>query len=480
MANDNVDPAAPRDVAKALPTKSFFVDMLVRDIDLRDALLDLIDNCVDGILRTFQRDIDAVKPYAQFHADLVVGPNRFSIHDNCGGIPIDIARNSAFALGRPRKVAGHSAAATVGMYGVGMKRAIFKFGRQASVSSYNDEPLRVDITPEWLDDPDWQDLDIIHPGAGAIVQGTTGIVVTDLNPAVKAEFGQIEFLTELSTEISKHFALIISKGFSITVRAETDDAKPLPILPATTWLLGPKVGNSQDGLAPWVYKGRIGRVDVELYCGFYRKMPSEEEEEDEAWGEASANDSGWTIACNDRVVLWRDRQRTTGWGEASVPSWHNQFLGITGILMLRAEDPDDLPLTTTKRGVDGSSDVYSIAKDMMREATKAFTNFTNRWKAVSSERDLIFANLVKIDLAELRCRQWPMRPWHKMDTVQRFAPSLPAPEVKRSDSRVSFTAPKGQVIDLALYYFDDATAKAKFVGEEAFRREYDRLPKAAE
>ena len=37
--------------ADAKPTKAFFVNMLVRDIELKDALLDLLDNCVDGALR---------------------------------------------------------------------------------------------------------------------------------------------------------------------------------------------------------------------------------------------------------------------------------------------------------------------------------------------------------------------------------------------------------------------------------------------
>ena len=33
------------------PTKEFFVEMLTRDIDLTDAILDLLDNCLDGVLR---------------------------------------------------------------------------------------------------------------------------------------------------------------------------------------------------------------------------------------------------------------------------------------------------------------------------------------------------------------------------------------------------------------------------------------------
>lgn len=39
------------DKAAAVPTKQFFVSMLTRDISLADAILDLIDNCLDGALR---------------------------------------------------------------------------------------------------------------------------------------------------------------------------------------------------------------------------------------------------------------------------------------------------------------------------------------------------------------------------------------------------------------------------------------------
>ena len=41
----------PRDFAQASPTKRFFVSMLTRDISLADAILDLLDNCLDGALR---------------------------------------------------------------------------------------------------------------------------------------------------------------------------------------------------------------------------------------------------------------------------------------------------------------------------------------------------------------------------------------------------------------------------------------------
>ena len=50
----------------ASPTKNFFVDMLTRDIDIKDAILDLLDNCIDGIQRTTRGQALADRPYEGF------------------------------------------------------------------------------------------------------------------------------------------------------------------------------------------------------------------------------------------------------------------------------------------------------------------------------------------------------------------------------------------------------------------------------
>lgn len=50
------------DKAQACPTKQFFVSMLTRDISLDDAILDLVDNCLDGALRLANgNDVDYAK-----------------------------------------------------------------------------------------------------------------------------------------------------------------------------------------------------------------------------------------------------------------------------------------------------------------------------------------------------------------------------------------------------------------------------------
>ena len=85
----------------ASPVKSFFVEMLTRDIELVDAILDLLDNCVDGILR--KKGFDSSEtPYKDFKAEIEFDANSFSITDNCGGIPWDL-RNYAFRMGKEER-----------------------------------------------------------------------------------------------------------------------------------------------------------------------------------------------------------------------------------------------------------------------------------------------------------------------------------------------------------------------------------------
>lgn len=123
--------------ANGAPTKEFFVGMLTRDIELSDAILDLLDNCLDGVVRQ-KKDIDKrsdMNYYSGYYSHITIDERRFVVEDNCGGIPLEIAEKYAFRMGRSSEKSDDLP--TVGIYGIGMKRAIFKIGRSASVITRN-------------------------------------------------------------------------------------------------------------------------------------------------------------------------------------------------------------------------------------------------------------------------------------------------------------------------------------------------------
>ena len=391
--------------AVASPTKQFFVQMLTRDIALQDAILDLLDNCIDGILRS-GATASSPRPYEGFKATIVMAPGHFVVEDNCGGIPIEIAKKYAFAMGRPPGADASDVPASVGMYGIGMKRAIFKLGTEALVESRSDTGFVVEFSPEWMQNDKWDELPMYELSAEKLAGKGTRIEVYKLNEEVQHAFSDTTWIEEFRRGIARHYSLIIAKGFSVTVGSQEEhDAGLSPIAAEEFKLLhADAVDASGNRIEPYVYAGKLGDVEVEIFAGLYRELLSEDEAEAEEETRGTSDDAGWTVACNDRIVIWKDKSRLTGWGEATVPNYHGQFIAITGIVLLRSADPKKLPLTTTKRGIDAASNVYSQAKDLMREATKGLTSFTNKWKKFPAKLEEMYKSSAYIGLAALRVR----------------------------------------------------------------------------
>ena len=457
--------------AKASPTKEFFVKMLTRDIELEDAILDLLDNCLDGILRTISPDADTQLPYEGFQATLIISPDHFSIEDNCGGIPISIAEKYAFTMGRPPS-AGDSTPGTIGMYGIGMKRAIFKLGTDGYVESYHDKRFWVEFSSDWMASDKWEDLPMYDLSEKELAEGHTKISVLELADEVKARFADPNWIDEFKRKVSQHYALIIAKGFTVYVGTPEEIEEGVePVKAENFSLLASRTSGEESGeISPHYYVGEIDGVKVEIFAGLYRKLLSQTELDTEEETRGSRDSAGWTVACNDRVVIWKDKTKLTGWGEASVPNYHGQFIPITGIVLFSSDDTRKLPLTTTKRGIDAASNVYLTAKDHMRTATKAMTSFTNKWKKFPEDREQLYKTAQHRSLPELRREAVTLasKPIRKDPKITYHAPSLPTPRQESTSTRVSFVAEKDDVKLVSKYFFDVDSEKAAEVGKKAF------------
>jgi hypothetical protein len=445
------------------PVKSFFVSMLTRDIKLEEAILDLLDNCVDGILRSKQQ-ATGKKPYEGFVANIEFDRGSFSISDNCGGIPWDLS-DYAFRMGRsddrPKDAPG-----TVGVYGIGMKRAVFKMGQHCLISTQNkNNRYEIEITPQWLEKEDLWEIPVKAVKKEKQEDGTT-IVVGNLHPNIVNCFGPDAkaFRTELERMVATHYAFIIDKGFKVTINGVVVKPRPTKLIYAK---------KQAAGIKPFIFKTKLDGVDVFLTVGFTRPIPSQEEaisQQDER--QYSSLDAGWTILCNDRAVLYCDRSELTGWGEASVPRYHTQFIAISGIVEFKSNDPSKLPTTTTKRGIDASSSLYLQVKNKMREGMLIFTDYTNKWKGRADESKKHMEHAAVLSLEEIKSEAKSLR----FSTTKRSAlpgsqyrPDLPLPKRLESRTRrISYVKDVDEVKRVAEYLFDDMSADPSDVGEKCF------------
>jgi len=461
----NVDRSESRIAAH--PAKRFFVEMLTRDIELADAILDLLDNCVDGAVRSNAGTPpkDKAKPYKGYWAKITLDSKHFRIEDNCGGIPLDVARHYAFRFGR--HVADRDKDLnTVGVYGIGMKRALFKLGTDCTVLSNHPEGnFGVHIDEAWINGDDAWELEMDRKAKVPAKPGVT-IEVRDLHPRIQHQFDpkKGDFQEVIKGKVRDHYAYIIKKGFRVEVNGQVVSPANLQTLVGTDMAHG-------SAIAPYIYQTEHEGVQVNLVMGMYERFPSESDIDDYTNGKRSKSTAGWTVVCNDRIVLSNDTTHETGWGEAGVPAYHSQFVMLSGVVEFTSKDAAKLPVTTTKRGVDLSSPLYAEIKNVMRDALKHFTSFTNQWKSQTDERAAIQTATKSVDIREAAL-SIPKAQWQQVRKGlkgQRFVPELPKPKEEQSHARVTFSRTKADIQEVQDFLFDPGSnAKPSQVGEATF------------
>ena len=136
-----------------------------------------------------------------------------------------------------------------------------------------------------------------------------------------------------------------------------------------------------DGPAPFVFQKTIDDVLVSITVGLNTGRSLGDDDEDDSGFERdrSSATAGWTVLCNDRAVIVGDKSRLTGWGDG-IPLYHPQFAIITGIIEFRSKRADKLPVTTTKRALDTSSNVWLESLVKMKEGMRIWISYTNQWK----------------------------------------------------------------------------------------------------
>lgn len=455
------------DRADATPTKQFFVDMLTRDIRLVDAILDLIDNCIDGALRLAgENDVE----YSRHVISINVSEDYFSISDDCGGIPREIARKYAFRMGREIDDDRDSSSETIGMYGVGMKRAIFKMGKQANIKTMHlDDCFEVCIDPNWLSDKKWMPLPISTiEGDGRLTSHGTKIEITTLKTGVSQEFRDENFLGELERSISEHFTVFLEKGLEITLNGQKIDHIKIRVL----------ANEKEDSPAPYIFCKNIDGVSVKMVMGLNSpRIVTEDEDaedtEDNFEGKRDPASAGWTIFCNDRAVLVGDKSRLTGWGNVG-PYYHYQHSIITGIVEFRSKVADELPVTTTKRNLDTSSDVWLETFREMTKAMKIWVRHTNRWKNHKREEQTKhWKGTRPVDLDEA-IRIVSMRSGVSCERGRtEYNPEknnvLPMPsDRKPGEQRIAFLRPQDEIRRVSEFLFERPDVKPGEVGKECF------------
>jgi len=326
--------------------------------------------------------------------DVSYSSRRFEITDTCGGISRESALNDVFNFGHaPGEVGG-----ALGVYGIGLKRAIFKLGNQFEMVSRTEREgftVNLDVKRWAEEDEDLEDWRIplqYTTGANSASTAGTRIKITKLRPEVVMRLDDGTFAQRLYQIISQTYGLFIGKYVRITLNDRRVDPFHIPI------------GDSNQ-VTPAHDEYKDGEVNVKLFASLAARGSNQ------VWRSEPA---GWYALCNGRIVVAGDKTELTGWGTLGFPQFHEgKHRGFVGVAFFQSSNPLALPWTTTKRGLHRESPVYLHARNRMIGVAKPILRFLdNMYKPDSPEEPAgraVANQVTRTDLSKIASR--PMTPF---------------------------------------------------------------------
>jgi Histidine kinase-, DNA gyrase B-, and HSP90-like ATPase len=450
-------------IINASPTKDFFISILVRDITLVDAIADLVDNCVDGA-RRLRPELPLTSSQGQnkkrfegLTISIKVDLEKFTLIDTCGGMTVAMARDYAFRFGRPTDMP--RTPGSVGQFGVGMKRALFKIGDHFCInSSTENSNFEVDVdVVEWksLNHSDGREKwefefkSLSENLVNALEKQGTEVTITKLHPSISADFTNNVFINRLCSVLQSAHEQSIKDGLEVTVNnipiqhnvstlLVSTDIKPFKII---------KKYPVKDSAT-----GEESEVTATILAGV---------------SETNLSDAGWSIICNGRQVLRADKSKVTGWDDVvndeKLPKAHYQFARFRGYVFFESALASTLPWNTTKNAVDPDSLVYKATKQEMGLAMRQVIDFLNKLDAETGTENTFLQTAIS---------QAKSQPLADMTTAAAFVyPSASQENKKPSPVRITFLKSQEEV-EFAKTFFKITSAKA--VGESVFDYFYER------
>lgn len=407
------------------PTKKLFIDVLTRDITVKDCIFDLLDNAVDSYTRNRLADTRQVR--------LSFDSEHFEIIDYCGGISKNRLLNEVFRFGFLDLGVREN---TIGVYGIGLKRSIFKMGGKILLETDdgNDYCKLCIEVDEWIrDDKDWG-IDLTDTSSSRLngTQPYTLLRITDLGNEASDLFRSPEFETTLREHASIYYSLFTNKGeVEICVNGESLAGFEIRVC-------------GGDDYRPVRFCETYDGVQIEIIC-WLDVSDIEARRKKREKGKI-----GWNVYMNRRLVILDDTSPDTGWKGARpyLPQYHSIYHQFVGVVFLSTDEPHKLPVNTSKNRFDTGSRIYQHLIISMCDVARPIIDYlSDKYERSKEQMDIAEEVAVKDmldDAKELRPR---LRESALADAeyADQFVPPAAAVRPKTAEATVLYKKPRDRV-----------------------------------
>jgi len=337
------------------PKKRMFWS-IISDYDLRTGLCELIDNSID--------QWSARGHSTGLKIEILVDSDRqvISIDDNAGGV----ARQDLEALVSPGGSKNDPYGRSIGIFGVGSKRAVIALAAQVSIKTSTSwgQSYQIDIDDDWLESASWE---IPFYAIPDVMPGTTRVELTGLRRPLTASD---------QDELLRHFDEVYStflKGNQVMISVNGVDCAPKVF---NHWAYPPDY-------APCIALFDLpiepsGPVTVQIAAGLITDR------------DPSRENYGVYIYCNDRLVVKELRVREVGYfvtGEAGVP---HPDASLCRVIVDFAGAARHMPWNSSKSGINFEHPVFQATRVLITDFVTRYTRLSRALKRTWEEDILAY------------------------------------------------------------------------------------------
>jgi hypothetical protein len=322
---------------------------IIADYDTELAICELIDNAVDLWIKegkTSQLKIDL---------DIDTDQQTIKVSDNAGGISEgDIKKIIA-----PGYTSNSSADETIGVFGVGSKRAVVAIAQEIKIlTRYKKEnTILLEYDDAWLKLETW-DLPY-HIYGQNISPNSTIIELTKLRNKIENDF-----IDELSERLGATYAKYLSNvNLSIIIN---DDIKIKPKFFDNSWSFPPKYF-PQKVMFDVPIKGD-NPIKVEILGG----LVSEEQ--------VGEGEYGVYFYCNDRLILRADKSYDFGFssGLAGLP---HPSLNVMRVFVYLNGNPEKMPWNSSKSGINFKKAIFKLIRERILQLVVYYSKLARKFQS---------------------------------------------------------------------------------------------------
>ena len=326
------------------PKKRMFLS-IISDYDLKTGLCELIDNALDFWVS------NGMAPGLQIDVRLDTDRQVIQVQDNAGGVKEEDAE-LLVAPGASRNEVGGS---SIGIFGVGSKRAGVALGEQVEIRTRhkNGKSIQIEITNDWIASPNW---DLVIYEIPPIAPSTTVVDISKIRQ--RFEKGDVE---QIRQHFGETYSWFIRNGCTIAVNGHS-----VPSLEFEKWAYPPEY-------LPRVAEFQIEPVDsrfldVRLVGGLILDRDSERE------------NYGVYFYCNSRLIVKELKVRDVGYfvsAEAGVPHPDASLCRV----IVHLKGPAELmPWNSSKSGINFGNAAFHQLRKRIIDYTSYYTGISRRLK----------------------------------------------------------------------------------------------------